>query len=179
MKDEIREKMKIKRRYFANYQREYADSVICNIFLENFSSFDSYFIYNSFLNETDTKKIIDSLLKLGKKVYLPRVENNKIVVVPYGETRANKFGIEEPCGKEYRGKIEVTVIPLLAINSKGYRIGYGKGYYDIYLENKKTLKIGLGYDFQREEFKEDKWDEPCDLFISEKGIYYYGQTEQK
>lgn len=177
MKDKVREKLKIKRKYFANYQREYADGVICNTILENFSTFNSYFIYNSFSTETDTKSIIARLLALGKKVYLPRVENKKIVAVPYGKMQTGKFGIDEPCGEEFKGDIEVTIIPLLAINSRGYRIGYGKGYYDKYLQDKKTLKIAIGYNFQQEEFEEEKHDCKCDIFISEKGIYYYGQTK--
>ena len=67
----------------------------------------------------------------------------------------------------------MTVIPLLAVNGRGFRIGYGKGFYDRYLKDKRTKKVGLGYSFQIESFEEDKWDIPLDLFLCEKGIYYY------
>ncbi len=173
-KEEIRYKLKIKRKYFSGVRREFADGAILDNFLNAFLSYDSFFIYNSFSTEADTKGIIAELLSAGKKVYLPRVEGDKMVAVPYGETKAGSFGIEEPAGKPYKGKIDVTVIPLLAVNERGFRIGYGKGFYDRYLKkDKRTKKVGLGYSFQIENFEEDKWDVPLDLFLCEKGIYYY------
>lgn len=174
MKDKLRNKLKIKRRYFQNYQRETADLAIFDNFLNAFSGFESFFIYNSFSTEADTKRIIGALLNAGKRVYLPRVEGENIVAVGYGETQKGAFGIDEPAGEPYSGDIDVTVIPLLAVNERGFRIGYGKGYYDRYLKDKRTKKVGIGYHFQIEDFTEDGWDEPLDLFVSEKGIYFYG-----
>ncbi|MDE7453774.1 MAG: 5-formyltetrahydrofolate cyclo-ligase [Clostridia bacterium] len=173
-KEEIRYKLKVKRRYFEGVRRGFADGAIRDNFLNAFSACESFFIYNSFSTEADTKGIIAELLEAGKKVYLPRVDGDKMVAVPYGETRVGAFGIEEPVGKPYKGKIDVTVIPLLAVNEKGFRIGYGKGFYDRYLKkDKRTKKVGLGYSFQIESFEEDGWDIPLDLFVCEKGIYYY------
>ena len=173
MKDDLRYKFKIKRRYFQGVRREYADEVILNTFLAAYSGYDSFFIYNSFGSEADTSKIISALVNSGKKVYLPRVEGENMVAVPFGQTKKGAFGIEEPVGQAYTGEIAVTVIPLLAVNERGYRIGYGKGFYDRFLKNTKTLKVGLGYSFQIEEFNEDEWDEPLDEFITEKGIYKF------
>ena len=170
MKDEIRQKLKIKRRYFQNYQREMADLAVADNFLNAFGGYQSFLVYNSFGTEADTKLIIDALLKAGKSVYLPRVEGENIVAVKYGETVKGAFGIEEPCGQAYFGDIEVTVIPLLAVNERGFRIGYGKGYYDRFLKDRHTLKAGLGYSFQIEKFEEDEWDVPLDLYVCEKGI---------
>lgn len=174
MKDEIRNKLKIKRKYFQFYRREMANYAVLEDFLSAFSGYESFLIYNSIGYEAETGLIISALLKQGKRVYLPRVEGENLVAVPYGETKKGAFGINEPIGESYTGDIDVTVIPLLAVNERGYRIGYGKGFYDRYLKDKTTLKVGLGYSFQIEDFKEDEWDEPLDLFICEKGIYYYG-----
>lgn len=175
MKDELRKKLKIKRKYFQNYQREVADNCIFDNFMNAYSGNESFFIYNSFGTEADTHAIISALLNAGKKVYLPRVDGENIVAVPYGKTEKGAFGIEEPQGQPFKGEIQVTVIPLLAINSKGFRIGYGKGFYDRFLKERRTVKVGLGYSFQIEDFKEDIWDEPLDAFVCEKGIYYYGK----
>lgn len=175
MKDELRNKLKIKRKYFQNVRREEADRVIAETFLAAFGNYDSFFIYNSFSTEADTSLIIEELLSAGKKVYLPRVEGENIVAVPYGETKKGAFGIEEPTGQAYFGEIDVTVAPLLAVNERGFRIGYGKGFYDRYFKAAKTLRVGLGYAFQIEDFKEDEWDEPLDKFICEKGIYSFGK----
>lgn len=173
-KQQIRGKIKIKRKYFQGIRREMADLAILDNFINAFSGYESFFIYNSFGLETSTKLIIDELLKTGKRIYLPRVEGDNIVAVPYGQTKKGTLGIEEPTGQAYEGALDVTVIPLLAVNSKGVRIGYGKGYYDRYLKTVNTLKVGLGYDFQREEFEGEPHDIPLDLFLCEKGIYFYG-----
>ena len=175
MKDELRNKIKIKRRYFQNVQRAEADRVIAETFMQAFGNYRSFLIYNSFAAEADTSRIISMLVAAGKSVYLPRVEGENIVAAPFGDTKEGAFGIREPTGQAFSGDIEVTVAPLLAVNAKGYRIGYGKGFYDRYFKKTRTLKVGLGYAFQMEEFIEDEWDEPLDKYICEKGIYDFGK----
>lgn len=176
MKDEIRYKLKIKRKYFQGVRREQADIAIAEEFLNVFSVYQSFFIYNSFSTEASTKLIIDELLSLGKEIYLPRVEGADIVAAPYGKTRSGAFGIQEPTGQAYFGSIDVAVIPLLAVNLRGYRLGYGKGYYDRFLKGKNIRKVGLGYFFQIEDFKEEEFDERLDSFVCERGIYYFDRT---
>lgn len=173
MKDELRYKLKVKRKYFSGVRREFANEVIAQTFLARFGGYNSYFIYNSFGSETDTSAIISALKLAGKEVYLPRTEGENIVPVAFGKTIKGAFGIEEPQGQAFFGDIDVTVIPLLAVNSLGYRTGYGKGYYDRYLKTARTYKVGLGYFFQKEEFTQDEWDEPLDAFVSERGIVYF------
>ena len=175
MKDEIRYKLKVKRKYFQGVRREVADKNILYNFIAGYGAFQSYFVYNSFGSEASTALIINYLLATGKTVYLPRVEGENIVPVPYGETKKGTFGVFEPVGRAYSGDIDVTVVPLLAVNERGFRIGYGKGYYDGFLKNRKTLRIGLGYSLQIEEFQEDIWYEPLDEFLTEKGIYDFGK----
>ena len=172
-KDEVRYKLKIKRRYFSGVRREFADGCILDNFIAAYADFDSFLIYNSFADEADTHALIETLLSAGKRVYLPRVEGENIVAVEYGKTQKGAFGIDEPCGQAFEGNIDVTVIPLLAVNERGFRVGYGKGFYDRYLMDKQTYKVGLGYFFQIEDFKEDGRDEKLDSFVCEKGIFYY------
>ena len=84
------------------------------------------------------------------------------------------FGVYEPQGQAYTGKIDVVIVPLLAVNSRGYRLGYGGGYYDRFLKGAAAVKAGIAYDFQlTDEFEEDWWDEPLDLLITERGIYRF------
>ncbi len=176
MKDELREKFKILRKYFSGVRREEADRAIAECFMSAFGRYESFFIYNSFGTEADTKGLISLLLSEGKQVFLPRVEGKEIVPVPYGPCSAGAYGIQEPCGKAYEGTADVTVVPLLAVNSKGYRLGYGGGFYDRYLKGAQTVKAGLGYGFQlTDQFTEDEWDEPLDLFLCERGIYHFGR----
>ncbi len=176
-KQELREKLKIKRKYFQGYRREVADNVILENFISAYGGFDSFLIYNSFGYEAGTGLIVSELLKADKRVYLPRVENGGIVAVLYGETKLSPLGIYEPVGQAYDGKIDVTVAPLLAVNARGFRIGYGGGFYDGFFKNNVTLRVGLGYFFQSEEFAEDAWDEKLDTFCCERGIYHFGNTK--
>ena len=110
---------------------------------------------------------------------MPRVEGENIVPVRFcgGDTlEGGAFGIHEPRGQAFDGLIDVTVVPLLAVNGAGYRVGYGGGYYDRYLRRTETKRVGLGYRFQLEEFENDCWDEPLDMFVCEKGIFYFGNS---
>jgi 5-formyltetrahydrofolate cyclo-ligase len=177
MKDDLRYKYKIKRKYFQHSIREVADGCISDTFLEYFKDKQSFFIYYSFGSEADTHSLINNLLEMGKSVYLPRVEGENMVAVSYfgGELKKSSLGTDEPTGEQYNGDIDVVVCPLLAINSKGYRLGYGGGYYDRFLKNSNSIKVGLGYFLQlTDEFEEDSWDEPMHLFICERGVYKFG-----
>lgn len=176
MKNDIRYKMKIKRKYLGEILRLEADRAILETFLEAFSKYDSFFIYNSFSTEARTDLIIAELLKAGKKVFLPRVEGKNMVAVPYfgGGLKKGAFGICEPEGQAVEKDADVTVTPLLAVNSRGYRLGYGGGFYDRYLKGRATLKVGLGYGFQMEEFDEERQDVPLDKYLCERGIYDFG-----
>lgn len=172
-KEQIRKVMKIKRRYFQNVVRQASDNMICENFLLAYGDFDSFFIYNSFSDEADTSQIIGALRAAGKRVYLPRVEGDGLAAVEFGECDRGAFGIFEPRGQAFGGLIDVSVIPLLAVNGAGQRIGYGKGFYDRYLKDRQTVKVGIGYSFQIADFCGEEQDVPLDAFVCEKGIYTY------
>lgn len=176
MKSDIRYKMKIKRKYFGEIIRLEADRAIFEAFFGAFSKYDSFFIYRSFSTEARTDLIINGLLETGKRVYLPRVEGESIVAVPYfgGALREGAFGIPEPSGQAFTGEADVTVVPLLAVNPRGFRLGYGGGFYDRYLDGRRTLKVGMGYGFQMEEFEEEAHDVPLNKYLCERGIYNFG-----
>lgn len=174
MKQELREKFKIKRKFFGPVVREEAERHIAEYFLAAYGQYGSFFIYNSFGTEADTKEIISALISSGKDVFLPRVEGKDIVAVPYGPQKKGAYGISEPQGQASDVVPEVTVVPLLAVNGRGFRLGYGGGYYDRYLKNKNTLKVGLGFALQlTDEFVEDVWDEPLSAFVCERGIFHF------
>ncbi len=180
MKDELRYKYKIKRKYFQHSRREVADGAIADNFLALFADKNTFFIYNSFGSEADTKRIINSLISLGKCVLLPRVEGDKMVAAEYragDELKKSSLGVYEPTAPAYEGDIDVIAVPLLAVNSRGFRLGYGGGYYDRFLKDSAAVKAGISYDFQlTDEFTEDEWDEPLDILITERGIYRFANN---
>lgn len=178
-KDELRAFMKIKRRYLGDVQRQAFDEMICADFMTAYGNYDSFLLYSSVRGEAGTDLIIRALLAADKQVFLPRVEGGDIAAVPYGTLKAGVFGIPEPSGERYCGDIDVTVVPLLAVNPRGYRIGYGRGFYDRYLRDRKTRRVGLGYFMQLSDFTEEVWDEPLDEFLCERGIYFYGRQTKE
>lgn len=72
---------------------------------------------------------------------------------------------------------EILIVPLLAFDLRGHRIGYGGGYYDRTLtalrkENAKLIAIGIGYDDQKlDRVPDEDYDQPVDMIITEKNIY--------
>lgn len=96
---------------------------------------------------------------------------------PYQEEKLMKsaFNILEPVAEnEYTGKIDMIIVPLLAFDQKGYRVGYGKGFYDRFLEQQPALKIGLSF-FESVDTITDIHanDIRLDCCITPEGIVYF------
>ncbi len=136
-------------------------------------------IYYSTEYEVDTKELIEYSLKQKKNVYLPRViDKHKMVFIriynlnPENYT-ISKYGITEPILDENNllaDTIDLTIVPGLCFDKKKYRVGYGGGFYDYFLSNHKTYKLGICYDNQiLEDFINiDEYDIPMDIVITEK-----------
>lgn len=172
-KKEIRKEMLKKRDALPkDYVYEQSDKVFKLLKTVNgFFNAESFFVYVDFRNEIKTDKIIDFLK--NKIVYLPKIDGENIYAVKKGEeTSLNKYGISEPkSNNAYTGKIDVCIIPLVACSRKGDRIGFGKGYYDRFLKNTNSLKIGLAYSWQvSDDFENDFFDEKLDIIVTEKEI---------
>lgn len=178
MKDDIRREYKKRRKSLTESQKKAFDCALAERVEELFKDKNSFFIYYSFGSEPDTKKLIARLISLNKRVFLPRVEGGEMVPVEYtGEQNLTRspLGVSEPEGQAYPGDTDVIIVPLLAVNGRGYRVGYGGGYYDKFLKNSSAVKAGIGYEFQlTDDFTEDEWDEPLDIFITERGIHFFG-----
>lgn len=91
----------------------------------------------------------------SRTVLLPRVEEKgRLAAVRFEgweQTRPGGFGIREPVGSPVSpSDIEVVIVPGLVFDGKGYRLGYGKGYYDRFLKllPPQTFICGVCYDFQ-------------------------------
>lgn len=133
-------------------------------------------IYVSFNHEVDTLNIIKALLG-HKRVCVPRIVDRVMHFVEIrslADLKAQTMGILEPVAKDWINpkEIDAFLIPLSAFNERGYRIGYGKGYYDRYLKGLFALKIGLAYSFQKLDLAfESPHDVACDIIVTERGNY--------
>jgi 5-formyltetrahydrofolate cyclo-ligase len=107
--------------------------------------------------EVRTEEIIRKGTEIGKKVVLPRVESQEMEFYQLlGKSLQDdnlimgKFGIKEPIkiGKPIN-KIDLLIVPGIAFDNEGSRIGYGQGYFDRYiLRTKVSFSLALGYKFQ-------------------------------
>jgi 5-formyltetrahydrofolate cyclo-ligase len=114
-------------------------------------------VYHLFLpienkNEIDTNFLLTLLQGRDKKIVIPKIFNltlNHYLLSDQTNIRVNKIGIPEPeDGIKISTKtIDVVFVPLLVIDKNGNRVGYGKGFYDNFLNkcSKKTIKIGLSF----------------------------------
>ena len=108
------------------------------------------------LREPDTSKMIQYLQfkNPGLKVVVPKIDihSGKMHHFHFDETAElinNAYGIDEPDSgnKVAEQEIDLALVPLLAFDRNGFRVGYGKGYYDKFLSKcrKDTIKIGLSF----------------------------------
>ena len=130
----------------------------------------TFFVYNAFKNEVDTLKIINELKSQNKTVCFPLIKGETMLAAlpTSNEFMLDKYGIKTPKEYELVNSVEVAIIPLIACDNLKNRIGFGKGYYDKFLNDKNILKIGICYDFQVvENFAVNEWDIPLDIIITE------------
>lgn len=116
---------------------------------------DTLLLYSALPDEVPTQSLIDELVAQGKTVLLPRVVNDtEMELRQYTgmqDLQAGAFGILEPTGKLFTDyeKIDVVVVPGMAFDKEGHRLGRGKGYYDRFLAKiRNTYKIGLCFPWQ-------------------------------
>lgn len=150
------------------------DNAILQSFLSSpFFKRTSFFVYHSVSTEADTLQIIKALLNAGKEVLLPRIEKGEMFSVPYSKDTELVFSIPQPkSGKERPA--EVILTPMLAFDNKGYRLGYGGGYYDKYFKEHTGLRVGLAYGGQAvENLPHDRFDVPLHAVITEAGVRYF------
>ena len=106
------------------------------------------FFYRSTSEEVDTTRLIGQALLDGKRVLLPRIQGEKMELVPFyagDPTQKNQFGIEEPVGKASDEAPDLAVVPLVAFDRARRRLGRGKGFYDRFLRGFSGMSVALAF----------------------------------
>lgn len=133
------------------------------------------FVYLSYSSEAPTDNLVEALREQGYFIYCPRVEGKRLAMVAYGDDfTLNERGIREPVGEETDEEMDFVITPLLAVDKRGNRLGYGGGYYDRYFaENKNAVRIGYCYDFQIvKSVPNTSADIPLQYIVTDKQILY-------
>lgn len=180
-KKDLRERMKERRA--DNENRDVKEILLCENFFKLIDGLENktagagtrrtVFIYLSFSSEAPTDKLIEALQEKDFKVFCPKIEKGEMFAVEHGDDfTLSHMGIREPIGEVLTGSTDYVVLPLLAADKAGNRLGYGKGYYDRYLaKNAAAIRIGYCFDFQLlQEVPFDKHDEKLDYIVTDKQV---------
>lgn len=112
-------------------------------------------LYHSLPDELPTHEVIDRWHTMGKTIYLPVVVGDDLVVRRYTPQamQQGEFNIWEPIGNEIDTDIiELIIVPGVAFDRQGNRLGRGKGYYDRLLSRTNATCIGVCYKCQLAEY---------------------------
>ncbi len=163
---------------------EEKDSKIYTLFKESdaYNIADTIFVYYSVRTEVDTLKIISTALGEEKRVALPKCTDRDGNMEFYyiknlkDSLTDGIFSLTEPdvsgCKRASHGENSLCIVPGVAFDKKGFRLGYGGGYYDRYLSNFKGRTVGLCYEeCLCDELPRDTYDIKVDMIITDNKIY--------
>ena len=130
--------------------------------------------------EINILKLIENKYMINKNILLPVIEeNNRMSFFSWKKNNVllvNKYGILEPIKNKFKIP-NLILVPILAFDRNKYRLGYGKGFYDRYLNKylkkfSNILTIGVAFSFQKyHKLPIEKKDVKLDYILTEKGIY--------
>ena len=131
--------------------------------------------YYSIGSEVQTHDLLQEFFKQGKEIALPRVDKDDLIFTKISSlSELGNFSVMEPKEKcETIKNLDVILVPAIALTREGYRLGYGFGFYDRYLNGKKAKKIGLTYAKQvLKSFPHDDHDVKMDCIVTEDSVIY-------
>lgn len=180
VKAQLRKELKAKRKSIADKSekdRKISDNLIA---FEPYKKAETVLFYAALDDEINVDYCIEQALTDGKKVALPvctdKNGNMKFYYInSFSDIKTGFFGVREPdadiCKEVEDFSSSICIVPAIAYDKRGFRLGYGKGYYDRFLKNYTSHSIGLCYN----ELIEDKlpigeYDIPVGYIICENGV---------
>lgn len=183
IKNRIRAEYRAARRAIPAAKRAEADEALCRFFLNSASYryYDTLLLYCATPEEADLSGIARQALADGKRVAYPRCEPKTRKMCYYrvaslDELVRGSFGLREP--PETAEKITpeeadrcVCLIPAVVFDRRGYRVGYGMGYYDRFLSVFRCARVGVAYsEFILKSVPHGKFDVRADVLLTQGGF---------
>lgn len=180
IKNELRKEFKEKRK--ALYDKKSKDNGICQSFLNSdlYKNSKQILCYAALGGEIDTDVIMRKAFEDNKRVALPVcLDLNGTMEFYYINSleciKIGAFGIREPdtdkCIAVSDFTDSVCLVPALSFDKNGFRLGYGKGYYDRFIEKFTSISAGLCYNsFISDKLPIDKYDKSVDYIFTENEI---------
>ena len=183
-KTRIRETMLAKRLAVPEEERSAADATMASRFLQlaSFRFAEVILLYAPIKGEPNVLALCDPILKAGKRIAFPRCHPEDSTMT-YGlvsspdDLQPGTYGIlEPPLNAEVYlpspEKHDICIVPAVCFDRKGYRIGYGKGYYDRFLMSFGGTTVGfIMHRFLCDTLPRGRYDKAVDLMITEKGVF--------
>ena len=174
-KKNIRKKIKILRRKNYSLDENAPWKAAKNFFFYLRENIKSVGLYWPMLYELDTRPLIKSLLEKKIDIYLPSVSSNKLTFFQWklnDNLIYNKLKFYESKQNSIQKIPTLILVPMLPFDMKGYRLGYGEGFYDkIFEKNKNLVYLGYGYEFQEVNYlPHERFDLRCNAIITNKSI---------
>lgn len=180
IKKELRKELRLKRKSIVEKQQcdEFIrENLICSdLYLES----KQVLFYACLDDEINIDECITDALLLGKKAALPvcRDDNGNMdfyYVNSMQDLISGFFGVREPdinkCEKVTDFSDSICIVPAIAYDRNGYRLGYGKGYYDRFLKNNSLISVGVCYnELIEDNLPVDEYDIPVNYIITQNGL---------
>ena len=179
MKAELRKQVLHEMKALSQEQKQAMDRALTERFLQHpfYQKAKTIATYLSFPHEFQTQELIEQALKDDKKVLIPKTyPKGRMDFVVYDPQQLVKtsFGLLEPQGDLEVvdvSQIDLIHVPGLAFTTEGYRIGYGGGYYDRYLEYFSGHTLSTIYPCQIQDFIPENHDIPVEeVLIDERNL---------
>jgi 5-formyltetrahydrofolate cyclo-ligase len=182
MKDLVRKKILALRQKLSPWEVQEKSLKIFRKLIEreDYNKSSNIMLYMPFRGEVDTMPIICHCLENSKKVIIPIAQKESKTLLlselkaPEKELAPGTYGILEPLPQFIRPfpkeNLDLILVPAVAFDLKGFRLGYGAGYYDRFLASlpAKVLTIGMAFELQIvEEIPVEATDLPVDYVITE------------
>ncbi|MDO4659338.1 5-formyltetrahydrofolate cyclo-ligase [Streptococcus sp.] len=177
MKAELRKKILQEMKTLSQEQKQAMDRALTERLLHHpfYQEAKVIATYLSFPHEFQTQELIEQALKDGKKVLIPKTYSKgrmEFVVYHPQQLVKTSFDLLEPKGDLEvvdPSQIDLIHVPGLAFTTEGYRIGYGGGYYDRYLEHFAGYTMSTIYPCQLQEFNLEDHDIPVQEVLIDEG----------
>lgn len=178
-KKTLREVMKEKRALLFQQHPDAGEQIV-PLFFEAFE-FPPHFIVGGYWpkgSELDIRPLLNALMNKGFRRALPCVTPEGMIFrlwKPTDSLHLGKFNVCEPPSDAPLVVPDVMLVPLLAFDKEGHRLGYGQGHYDKFLHQNKAITIGIGFKGQEvERIPRQAHDFALDYILTEDGILSRG-----
>ncbi|MCK4864492.1 MAG: 5-formyltetrahydrofolate cyclo-ligase [Gammaproteobacteria bacterium] len=189
----LRQQIREKRRNLSELEREHTAFLLCERIAASraFQQSKHIAFYLSNDGEMDLSLLIEYAWQKGKHCYLPVLaepNTQRLWFIPYtpeSKLLNNRFGIPEPLHSNKTRlrktlSLDLILMPLVAFDEQGNRMGMGGGFYDrtlAYLRHRrywhKPTLLGVAYEFQKQkQLETNNWDIPLQAIATEKDLYF-------